>query len=246
MWWSRVSICALSLTCALGAAGCGSSGFAGQGSSDSLTMSFQGFSGEGIKQQDTIGNTFADVDVCQDICAISGSILVPTVQLENFTPTSANALFINRGFADSLIDRYTFDYLSPPDLPIPSKTVQTGVLLPGGTCTNLPSRHCGNDGDCGIAGPCNHVEVPVQVLLYDFVTKALLIPAGQNCPMLGEDDQGNLIIIPGDVTPISFQTNVTFFGSDETGKRFTVKTGLLGSFSDANNCTANGSGSGGG
>ena len=44
MWWTRVSFCALSLTFVLGAVGCGSSGFRGQGSSDSLTMSFQGLS----------------------------------------------------------------------------------------------------------------------------------------------------------------------------------------------------------
>jgi hypothetical protein len=240
MWWTRVSFCALSLTCVLEAAGCGSSGFSGQGSSDSLTMSFQGFTGEGIMQQDVVGNTSADVDLCQDICAISGSILVPTVQLEKFTSTTANALFVNEGFADILLDRYTVTF--PAGLGIPTRTVQTGVLLPGGTCSSLPNTHCGSDADCTFAGPCDHPTVPVQVLLYDFATKAQLIPTGQTCPMLGEDNQGNLIIIPGDVTPFSFQTNLTFSGSDETGKRFTVKTGLFGAFSDANNCTT---GSGG-
>ena len=242
MWWSRVSSCVLSLTLVLGAVGCGSSGFDGQGSSDSLTMSFQGFTGEGITQEDTVGNTSADVDLCQDICAISGSLVAPTVELENFTSTTANALFINQGFADILLDRYTVSV--PPQTGIPDRTVQTGVLLPGGTCTTMPSTHCGSDADCGLAGPCNHPEVPVQILLYDFATKAQLIPTGQTCPMLGEDDQGNLIIVPGNVTPFSFQTNVTFSGSDETGKRFTVKSGMFGNFSDANNCMTSG-GSGG-
>jgi hypothetical protein len=207
-------------------------------------MSFQSFSGEGITQQDTIGSTFASVDVCQDICAISGSVVAPTVELENFTATSANALFINNGFADIRIDHYTVTYLSPPDIPIPPQTVATSVLLPGGTCSSLPDRHCGGDGDCGIAGPCEHVEVPVEVLLYSFVTKSLIV-GDQRCPMLGEDSQGNLIIIPGNVTPVSFQTDVTFSGSDETGKRFTVTAGLIGTFSDANTCMASGGGSGG-
>jgi hypothetical protein len=244
MWWLRVSFCALSLTLVLGAAGCGSSGFSGQGSSDSLTMSFQGFTGVGIKQQDTVGNTSADVDLCQDICAISGSLVAPTVTLENFTSTTANALFVNEGFADILLDRYTVTF--PAGIGIPTRTVQTGVLLPGGTCTSLPNEHCGSDGDCGVSGPCVHPQVAVQVLLYDFATKAQLIPTGQVCPMLGEDNQGNLIIIPGDVTPFSFQTNVSFSGSDETGKRFNVKSGLFGNFADANNCTTSGTGGSGG
>jgi hypothetical protein len=241
MWWSRVSTCALSLTCVLGALGCGGSGFSGQGSSDSLTMSFQSFTGEGIMQQDIVGNTFAQVDVCQTICAISGDILAPTVVLENFTVTTANALFTNQGFADILLDRYTVTYLSPPDIPIPSRTVQTAVLLPGGSCSTLPNRHCGNDADCGVSGPCQHTQVPVSILLYDFQTKQLIL-GDQQCPMLSEDNQGNLIVVGGNVTPVSFQTNVTFSGSDETGKRFTVKTGLLGSFFDANNCMDTGTG----
>jgi hypothetical protein len=243
MRWSRVSTCALSLTCVLAALGCGGSGFSGQGSSDSLTMSFQEFSGEGIMQQDTITNTAASVDVCQDICSFTIDQVtgVVTTELEQFTETVANAVFINNGTADILLDRYTITYLSPPSLPIPPRTVQTAVLLPGGRCTGLPNRKCGTDADCGIALPCEHTSVDVGVLLYDFATKVLIV-GDQQCPTLQEDDQGNVIIVPGDVTPVSFQTNVTFSGSDETGKRFTVKTGILGSFFDANNCTTNGSG----
>src|SRR5215475_11847499 len=227
MWWSRVSTCALSLTCVLGALGCGGSGFSGQGSSDSLTMSFQAFSGEGITQQDSVFNTSASVDVCQDICAIGGALV--DVQFEAFTETVANALFINNGFADILIDRYT---VSIPGTGIPPRTVQTAVLLPGGRCVSEPTRHCGLDNDCRLNDTCDHVEVPVQVLLYDFTTKEL-IRGDQRCPEL---DPENLVVIPGNVTPQTAQTNVTFSGSDESGERFTVKTGLVGSFFDANNC----------
>lgn len=245
MWWSRVLFCALSLTLVLGAVGCGSSGFDGQGSSDSLTMSFQGFTGEGIMQQDVVGNTSADVDLCQTICAISGSIVAPTVELEDFTPTTANALFINRGFSDILLDHYTVSY-ETPDNAIPPTVVQTGVLLPGGTCNSLPNQHCATDNDCGLLGPCERTEVAVEISLYSLAIKELIRPEKETCPSLGQDDQGDLIIIPGDVTPFSFQTNVTFSGSDESGNRFNVHAGILGNFSDANNCTTMGGGGSGG
>ena len=227
MWWSRVSYCALSLTFVLGVVGCGSSGFDGQGSSDSLTMSFQSFTGEGITQQDSVLNTGASVDVCQSICAIGGALV--DVQFETFTETYANAVFINNGTADILIDRYT---VSIPGSGIPSRTVQTAVLLPGGRCGNTPNLHCGLDNDCLVGDSCDHVSVPVQVLLYDFTTKEL-IRGDQRCPTLDPD---NLVVIPGTVTPETFQTNVQFSGSDETSERFSVKTGLVGSFFDANNC----------
>ena len=54
--------CALVVGMLMGVAGCGS------GSGDDLILSFQGFNGEEITQQDSVGATSADVDVCQDPC----------------------------------------------------------------------------------------------------------------------------------------------------------------------------------
>jgi hypothetical protein len=227
MWWLRVSYCALSLTFVLGAVGCGSSGFDGQVGSDALTMSFVGFTDDGITQQDTIGSTFAEVDVCPSICAIGG--LFVDIEFESFTETSANAIFVNNGTADILLDTYRVDI---PGSGLPAREVDTAVLLPGGRCLNSPTFHCGFDTDCGTQGLCFHEQVPVQVLLYDFIDKELL-RGDQRCPQLNLDD---LTIIPGDVTPMRYQTNLTFSGSDETGERFTVKAGLAGTFFDANNC----------
>jgi hypothetical protein len=178
-------------------------------------------------------NTGASVDVCQSICAIGGLLI--DVDFEAFTETYANAVFVNNGTADILIDRYT---VSIPGSGIPSRTVQTAVLVPGGRCAGASTVHCGLDADCGVlGGRCEHDEVSVQVLLYDFTTKEL-IRGDQRCPTLDPD---NLVVIPGNVTPETFQTNVTFSSSDETGERFTIKTGLVGSFFDANNCGDTGS-----
>lgn len=246
MWWSRVSFCALSLSLVLGAAGCGSSGFQGQSGNDALTMSFQGFTDEGITQQDTVGNTSANVDVCQDICSIGAGLLIGQVVLETYTPTTANAIFVNNGFADILLDEYT---VSTPGLGVPVRTVSADVLLPGGRCSESPSQHCSLDTDCmstvGVVAvaTCDHVQTMVQVLLYSLVEKQLLV-GDQTCPML-DTTTTPFTVIPGNVTPKTHQTNITFHGSDETGKGFTVNAGLVGTFSDAINCTAGGGGSGG-
>ena len=48
------------------------------------------------------------------------------------------------------------------------------------------------------------------------------------------------VILPGTVIPQTFQTNITFSGSDESGERFTVDAGLAADFFDANNCDTSG------
>jgi hypothetical protein len=232
MRWLRVSFCALSLTLVLGAVGCGSSGFDGAGGTDDLTMSFQGFTGEGIEQEDFVGNTSADVDVCPTICSFTG--FFEDVEFETFTSTRANAQFVNNGTADIRFDRYT---VSIPGSGLPSRTVQTAVIIPGGRCDDSPTRHCGFDSDCGPDGTCTHDEVAVEVLLFDFSDKVLIIGDAQ-CPQLALVD-GLPVILPGTVIPQTYQTNVTFSGSDETGERFTVTAGLVADFFDANNCTTN-------
>lgn len=235
MWWLRVSYCALFLTCAGGLAACGGSGFDGQ-SDDALTLSFLGFSDDNIEQQDTVGNTSASVDVCQTFCNFGGDFF--DIETELFTETYANANFMNNGTADILLSQYT---ISIPGSGVPDRTVSSTVLLPGGRCGSLPNRHCGLDTDCPPGDTCNHVTVPVQILLYTFQTKELLVGDGQ-CPDLDFRDPDNPVFIPGTVIPKTFQTNVVFRGSDETGKDFRFNTGIVGSFFDANNCNISGAG----
>jgi hypothetical protein len=242
MWWLRVSYCALSLSCALAVASCGSSGFSGtdQGGGsgqDALTLSFQGFDDNNIMQEDTVGNTSATVDVCQSFCNIGGGIV--NIELEQFTETYANANFINNGTADIQLQQYT---VTIPNTGIPSRTVNSTLLIPGGRCGTQPNRHCGLDTDCPFADVCDHVEVPVQILLYTFQTKELLV-GDATCPRLDFTDPNNPILIPGTVVPKTLQTNVSFRGSDETGKTFKINTGIVGSFFDANNCTTTGTAS---
>ncbi len=234
MQWLSTVTCALFLASALAASGCGSAGFDGQGT-DQLTMSFLGFSGEGIEQQDAVGSTDADVDVCQSICFIGGDLI--DIEFEQFTQTRANAIFINNGTSDILLDRYT---VSLPGSGIPDRTGNVALLLPGGTCSDSPTTECGSDNQCNPDATCLHVETPVEILLFDFVTKEL-IRGDATCPTL---DLNTGQIIPGTVLPVTYQTDVTFSGSDASGERFTVRAGLVAGFFDANNCQASGGGDG--
>ena len=229
MRWSRVTCCLLSLGFV---SGCGSAGFDNGGGTDNFTMTFLGFSGEGIEQQDTVGNlpaTTVGVDVCPTICDFGVAGIFGDEVFEQFTETTANAVFVNNGTADILLDRYT---INTPGSGVPPRTVTVSALLPGGRCSNNPTIHCGLDRDCGLIATCDHVEVPVQILLYDFVFKALVI-GDAVCP--GVDPLTGLPM-PGTVVPQTLQTDVTFSGSDQSGERFTVDTGLVASFFDANNC----------
>ena len=235
MRWSRVSYCALSLTLVLGAVSCGSSGFQGQDGSDALTMSFQEFNSDGLDQQDFVGNTSADVDVCPTICDFGVDGIFGDEVFEQFTQTHANAVFTNFGTADILLDTYT---VSIPGAAIPTRTAHTAALLPAGRCASQPTRHCGLDNDCGFADVCDQTPVPIEILLFDFVDKQLIV-GDQKCP--GVDPLTGLPT-PGSIVPQTYQVNVVFYGSDETGERFTVNTGLRVGFFDANNCDTSSSG----
>ena len=158
MWWSRVSLCALSLSFVLGAVGCGSSGFDGQGSNDALTMRFVGFTGEGIDQQDTVGNDVGGRRCLPDDLRRSGGIFTDEV-FESFTQTRANAIFVNIGIADILLDSYIVSSL--PGTGFPDRTVKTAVLHPGRALHQLsdhalrarqrlrPARHLRSERDGG-------------------------------------------------------------------------------------------------
>lgn len=233
MRWISIVRVTLVLGAALALASCGSSGFDSDGGEDALTMQFITFSGEDIDQQDLVGNTDADVDVCQSICSLSGDLV--NIEFESFTQTRANAIFMNMGASNILLDKYT---VSIPGSGVPARTASIAAILPGGTCSNSPTTQCGLDSDCGVLANCEHVETSVQVLLFDFVTKEL-VRGDHRCPSINFETG---TIDPGNVVPQTYQTNVTFSGSDASGKRFTVKAGLVAGFFDANNCQDSGSG----
>jgi hypothetical protein len=117
--------------------------------------------------------------------------------------------------------------------------VQTSVILPGGVCEGTTTQ-CGDDADCGLDSVCNHEESAVEILLFDFQDKVLVI-GDATCPEPIIVD-GVPFITPGTVIPQTFQVNVTFSGSDESGERFTVQGGLAADVFDANNCDASGGG----
>lgn len=86
----------------------------------------------------------------------------------------------------------------------------------------------------------------MQILLYTFTTKELLVGDAM-CPTLDFSQDPNVpILVPGTVVPKTLQTNVSFKASDAAGKGFKINTGIVGSFFDANNCTASGTGTDGG
>lgn len=226
MRWISIVRVSLALSTALVLSSCGSSGFDSNGGQDSLTMQFITFSGEGIDQQDLVGNTDADVDVCQSICNFTGDLV--NIEFETFTQTRANAVFMNMGSSNILLDKYT---VTIPGSGVPPRTASIAAILPGGTCSNS-TRQCGTDNDCGLLGQCEHVETSVEILLYDFVTKEL-VRGDHRCPSINFETG---TIDPGNVVPVTYQTDVKFSGSDASGQRFTVHAGLVAGFFDANNC----------
>jgi len=217
----------------LGLTSCGSAGF-DNGGTDALTMQFLGFSDEGIDQQDSVGTTSADVDVCASLCSVGGDLI--DIEFEQFTTTSANAVFMNMGASPILLDTYS---VAIPGSGIPTRIGSISAILPGGQCSNSTAQ-CGDDSACFGLGQCEHVETPVQVLLFDFIAKEL-VRGDAECPSI---DFVNNQITPGNVVPQTYQTNVTFSGSDASGERFTVKAGMVASFFDANNCESNSGGGG--
>lgn len=234
MRWMSMVRCALILSAAVTLASCGSSGFDTAGGEDALTMQFLEFNDENIEQQDLIVATAAQVDVCPTICEYGEGGIFGDEEYEQFTETFANAVFMNNGTADILLDRVT---VSTPGSGIPSRTTNVSVLLPSGRCSNSPTTRCGVDRQCGLQqGTCNQTETPVGIQLYDFIFKEL-IRGDAVCPSV---DPITGLPTQGTVVPQTFQTNVTFSGSDASGKRFTVRAGLVTSFFDANNCSGSG------
>ena len=144
MRWFSIVRSLLALSAALALVGCGSSGFDSNGGQDSLTMQFQTFSGEGITQEDLVGNTDADVDVCQSICNFTGDLV--NIEFESFTQTRANAIFMNMGASPILLDKYT---VTIPNSGVPARTATvaaastaTAGCSPPATTSKHRSRCC--------------------------------------------------------------------------------------------------------
>lgn len=224
MRWLRRSS-GLRLLLLLAVAGCGEAG--GPGGEDALTLAFLRFDQSGIDQSDAVSPTSADVDVCISICS--------DLTAEPFTQTRANGVFINRGKADIVIDRYTVDV---PGSGVPAVTRSISALVPGGRCSTNPTQPCAVDEECltpqGRPGRCTHSETTVNVLLYDFEFK-VRVRNGQ-CPGFELDENGDLVFIPGTVFPQTYDTRVTFSGESISGERFTVETSLAATFADFDNC----------
>lgn len=197
------------------AVGCGSAGTSSQGE-DGLTMAFVTFSGLDIAQADTVNETVAQVDLCQDLCTSSGG--GGDLQPEPFTSTAVSAVFVNRGKADIVLDAYT---LNVPDSGVPAATRRISARLPGGRCRGAdPQRECADNVDCGVIGACTHTESPVTILLYDFDFKQRTLQG--ECPF--------------DVEAVTHDAELTFSGTDEAGQRFTVHTNYVSTFANFDNC----------
>jgi hypothetical protein len=207
-------------------ASCGSSGFDGENGTDQLVLSFQGFSGESITQADFVGNTSADIDVCIGFCGTS-ILMQQELTVEPYTSARTVASFGNAGKSDILIDRYT---VTIPGSGIPSRTTSISERIIGGRCANGSS--CATDGDCGgtAGGGCSHETSSFELLLVDIGTKDLA--RSGTCLQLNPD----FTFTPGTVVPETMQIEVSFSGSDATGERFNVSSGLSATFADFDNC----------
>lgn len=200
--------------------GCGSD------AGDRQVLSFVGFTGEGITQADAVLDTHAEVDICLGLC-----IEEDEVDAEPFTQTTVNAMFVNRGKADILLDEYTLFASGSGIDPI---TRRIGRLIPGGRCADDPQRACAVDEEC-LAGSCRHQETAVSLLFYDFDFKDRVL-LGQ-CPTFELDPvTGEISFDPGLVTTQTLDVFLTFTGIDDRNERFTISAGYQSTFDDFDNC----------
>src|SRR5512143_1583636 len=97
------------LTAAL-SIGCGSTG-----NDDALVLQFIRFDNTGLTQEDSVGETSADVDIVQDVCAVSDSG-VPTY--EPYTNTRINAVFHNYEASDITLNKIVIDAGANSGIPV--------------------------------------------------------------------------------------------------------------------------------
>jgi hypothetical protein len=145
--------------------GCGSTS-----NDDSLVLQFIQFDNTGLTQEDSVGQTSADVDIVQDVCSVS-STGVPTY--EPYTNTRINAIFHNYEASDLTLNKIVID--AGPSSGIPVVTHYFTAVVPGGRCTTVQAQ-CASDQDCQ-GGTCLHTDTTVSgILLFDFNDKAHMLP----------------------------------------------------------------------
>ncbi|MFN8625444.1 MAG: hypothetical protein U0587_05610 [Candidatus Binatia bacterium] len=145
--------------------GCGSTG-----DDDALVLQFIRFDNTGLTQADSVGETSADVDIVQDVCAVTGG---GVATFEPYTNTRINAVFHNYEASDITLNKIVIDAGANSGIPVVTHAF-TGVV-PGGRCLNI-QRACAADEDCE-GGRCIHTDTTVSgILLFDFYDKAHMLP----------------------------------------------------------------------
>ena len=160
----------------LAIAGCGGSGFDTTGGTDNLTMQFLGFTGEGIMQEDYVGNTSADVDICASICAIGGDLVGHRVRVVH-----ADARERDLHEHGHLADPARQVHRADPRQRHPGRRPWS----PRRCCpaARAATRRRGSAAATATAA-ARHLRArrdPVEILLYSFVTKEL-VRGDKRCP----------------------------------------------------------------
>jgi hypothetical protein len=196
------------------AVGCGTAGTSSQGE-DGLTMAFVTFDSTNITQPDQVGDTAAQVDICPGVCG-AGTI-IDEANREPFSSTAVNAVFVNRGKADIVVDSYT---LNVPDSGVPPVTRRISARLIGGRCLGADiEKQCAIDSDCGF-GTCAHRETSFNMLLYDFDFKQRVRQG--DCPF--------------NLEPLTLDAQLVFNGTDEADNHYTIHTSYVSTFDNFDNC----------
>jgi hypothetical protein len=203
-------------------AGCGSSG--GSEGDDRLVLRFLGFDSSNITQVDKVGPTSADIDVQQDLCTTGGTSTSTT--FEPFENARINANFLNMQASNMYINRVRIDF--GPHSGLGANGVRdrdygpTGVLIPGGLCTDGTTA-CGVNSDCsgtsstGTTSTCTHTQAAVTGLM-----------------LIDVDDKYH---ISPDIIGQTTNVTITFFADDDTDRSFQLTTHYDIVFADYDNCS---------
>jgi hypothetical protein len=189
---------------------------------DRLVLRFIEFNGDGLTQADAVNSNSANVDVVPSVCQVD-EFGNPT-SFEVFTQTIINAVFMNEESTDILLQNVHVDTGSSSGLSPFDETISANVI--GGRCSNAADQSCASGGDCvsvgggSLLGTCVHTETTVSaILLFDFLRKA---QAALNPVIFG----------------VAQNVTITFTGTDDRGRTFTVTTGYVATFDNFDNCMA--------
>lgn len=176
---------------ALCVASCGGS------AEDALTLSFQGWSDEGLQGGDPIRDATAEVDLCPSLC---GSDFGPVFN------TSAVATFENKGFSDITMVEYT---VSVPGSGIADQTRGAARVIPGRGSASMEillfdfefkTLIQGLTGDCQLF--VTETGVPVAVGVDQSVTLPIIVT------FRGLDDSNERFTVSAELTGVFTEYNV--------------------------------------